>query len=219
MTSFGNRLTDESVGTPSVPEVQKTNSPTVISQTSTTYSGVALVVITRSEVNKGHTATFIYEPESPTGEGGVALNLISNNLKNSTMFVSGQNTDHATIKLTHTNKSGGESGDKEAAALNLNLVKGTEPGTECQGLRVCSEDDVPNAKGAWITCAQGTSSGGTLKNWFRVLFNGVMEFFDTETAEPKNVTSKPSAGRAKLIVDNKKLYFWNDTEATPKLIV
>ena len=188
-----------------------------VTQTNAAFGGVAFTVTSNSTVNKSHCITAFYEPENPAGEGGVALNAVSNNTKNSCVFVSGVNTDHATIKLTHTNKSGSEGGDNAAACLNLNMVKGAEGGTTCQGLRIGSEDEVPNAKGPYITAVRGT--GGSLVNLFRLLASGVFEMFEAEGAEPKLATTKPETGKVKFFFFNKKLFCWLSVDAEPKEIV
>ncbi len=153
--------------------------------TTTATAENAFEVISKNETAGAHTALLYYQAE-PAGEGGVALNLVSDNKNNSTVFVTSKNSTHASIKLTHTNASGSEAGDAAAAMLNLNAVKGSEGGTTVQGLRIGSEEATPNSKGPFATFVRGT--GGSLKNIFRFLPTAVLEMAEVES-EPGTAES------------------------------
>lgn len=81
-----------------------------------------------------HTAILLYQGTSAASS---ALNIVSNNTLYTALSVSGNESAHGTIKISHTKPDGS---DANAAALSINLKgNGSSPGTAAQGIYIYSE--------------------------------------------------------------------------------
>jgi hypothetical protein len=70
-------------------------------------------------IGSSHAST-IYNKNTST-INSVALNLVSDNVQDSTLFVSGKENNRGTIKAAHNNASGTAAGDASAAAISIDL--------------------------------------------------------------------------------------------------
>lgn len=86
--------------------------------------------------------------QAGTSGTGVALNLISDNPANSTVFVTGHELARGTIKVTHLNPGPGVADDAAAAALSVDLQYNGMAGTAAQGL--------------FITASEGPTTGNMI---------------------------------------------------------
>lgn len=94
----------------------------------------------KSTSTTDHTAT-IYKAATTGVDVAVALNVASDNLQSSAMYLSGCETDRGTLKITHENRSGTATGDANAAALSIDLQRDdSSGGSAAQGIFVTSTD-------------------------------------------------------------------------------
>jgi hypothetical protein len=86
-------------------------------------------------------AVTIYQASTTGVDVAAALNLISDNRETSAVYISGHETlPRGTLKVTHTNGGTLAGDDTSAAALSIDLKRGTAAGTACQGIFVTSTD-------------------------------------------------------------------------------
>jgi hypothetical protein len=93
-------------------------------------------------------AVTIYQAATSGSPGGVALNLISDNPSNSTVFVTGHESNRGTIKIAHLNPGAGATADTGSAALSIDLQRNTQGGTAAQGI--------------FVTATEGPTTGSLL---------------------------------------------------------
>jgi hypothetical protein len=65
---------------------------------------------------------------------GVGLNLISDNPDDSTMYLTGQQNDRGSLKITHKNPGPGAADDASSAAISIDLQHNGMGGTAAQGI-------------------------------------------------------------------------------------
>ena len=95
-------------------------------------SGVALSVRSTSTAPGEHAGVF-----NMAGEGGInnaGLNVVSANTAFSACEVSGHETGHGTLKISHVNPGPASTSDANAAALSIDLQDGAIGGTAAQGI-------------------------------------------------------------------------------------
>jgi len=80
-----------------------------------------------------HAAT-IYQAGTSGSPGGVALNLISDNPNNSTVFVTGHELNRGSVKIAHLNPGAGATADTGSAAVSIDLQRNGQGGTAAQGI-------------------------------------------------------------------------------------
>lgn len=86
------------------------------------------------------TAHALTARQAGTSGTGSALNIVSDNPEMSSTQVSGRETSTGTVKITHTNGGTTATADVNAAAVSIDLKKGTAPGTGARGLFITSTD-------------------------------------------------------------------------------
>jgi hypothetical protein len=74
--------------------------------------------------------------QAGTSGTGVALNVISDNSANSTIFVTGHETNRGTVKIAHLNPGAGAVADASAAGVSIDLQYNGQGGTAAQGIFV-----------------------------------------------------------------------------------
>jgi hypothetical protein len=96
-----------------------------------------------------HAATVYAAGSSGTG---VALNVINDKPGDSTMYVTGHESNRGTIKIAHLNPGSGATADASAAAISIDLQWNGEGGTAAQGI--------------FLTATEGPTTGNliTLRN-------------------------------------------------------
>jgi len=149
----------------------------------------ALRVVGESTVH--HAATIFQRSQSGTG---AALNVVSNNPEFSTLEVSGVESGHGTVKVSHTNTSGSPTGDANVALLSLEPHTGAEGGTAAQGIfmKSASAGNVGN----WITVRDFNN-----EKVFALKAEGLLEL-----KEQAEAPGKPEAGRAYLYMKGEHLF-------------
>lgn len=86
-------------------------------------------------------AVTIYQASTTGVDVAAALNLISDNRETSAAYFSGHETaPRGTVKISHTNGGTLAADDTSAAALSIDLKRGSAAGTACQGIFVTSTD-------------------------------------------------------------------------------
>lgn len=97
-------------------------------------------------------AVTIYQASTTGRDVAVALNVISDNRESSAMYLSGHELDRGTFKVTHTNGGTTPTADASAAAISIDLRRGTNTGTAAQGI--------------FLTATEGPTTGSliTLRN-------------------------------------------------------
>jgi len=135
------------------------------------------------ESTSHHAATILLKATAGTG---AALNVVSANRDFSTLEVSGVESSHGSIKVSHTNESGSPSGDANAAMLSLESHNGPEAGTAVQGILM--KPSAAGSTGNWITV-----KGYDNNKVFTLKANGLLEL-----KEQPEAPGKPEAGRAYL---------------------
>jgi len=138
-----------------------------------------------------HAATIFLKATSGTG---AALNLVSNNVGFSTLQVSGVESSHGSIKVSHTNESGSATGDANAAMLSLEPHNGNEGGTAVQGIYM--KPASPGNTGNWITI-----HGFDNDKVFALKSDGLLEL-----KEQTEAPGKPESGRAYIYLKGEHLF-------------
>ena len=129
---------------PSVPIAlaSGTGVPTAPSSSSTTpvsvsvLSGVAISAKSTSTTPGDHVAIFNLAADGGTNNAG--LNVVSKNTAFSAAEVSGHETAHGTLKISHVNPGSFPTSDANAAAVSIDLQAGNATGTAAQGIFIKS---------------------------------------------------------------------------------
>ena len=95
-------------------------------------SGVAVSAKSTSKTPGDHVAVFNLAANG--GTNNAALNVVSANTAFSASEVSGHETGHGTLKITHVNPGPDPRSDENAAALSIDLRAGQAEGTAAQGI-------------------------------------------------------------------------------------
>src|SRR5215831_94494 len=95
-------------------------------------SGVAISAKSTSIAPGDHVAVFNLAADGGTNNAG--LNVVSANTAFSACEVSGHETGHGTLKISHVNPGPDSTSDANAAALSIDLQAGTTGGTAAQGI-------------------------------------------------------------------------------------
>lgn len=98
----------------------------------TVSSGVALDAKSTSTVPGDHVAVLNLAADG--GTNNAALNVVSANTAFSAMEVSGHETGHGTLKVSHVNPGPDATSDANAAAISVDLQAGSAGGTAAQGI-------------------------------------------------------------------------------------
>jgi len=146
-------------------------------------SAAGEAVRAEGESTSHHAATILLKATAGTG---AALNVVSANRDFSTLEVSGVESSHGSIKVSHTNESGSPSGDANAAMLSLEPHNGPEAGTAVQGILM--KPSAAGSTGNWITV-----KGYDNNKVFALKADGLLEL-----KEQPEAPGKPEAGRAYL---------------------
>jgi hypothetical protein len=99
-------------------------------------SGVAISAKSTSTTPGDHVAVL-----NMAGNGGAnnaALNVVSANPAFSASEISGRETGHGTLKISHLNPGPAANSDANAAAISIDLRAGASDGTSAQGIFVTS---------------------------------------------------------------------------------
>jgi hypothetical protein len=102
----------------------------------TVSSGVAISGKSTSKVPGDHVAVFNMAADGGTNNAG--LNVVSANTAFSACEVSGHETAHGTLKISHVNPGPDRASDANAAAISIDLQAGKAGGTAAQGIFVKS---------------------------------------------------------------------------------
>src|SRR6202049_3037589 len=95
-------------------------------------SGVALSARSTSTSLGDHVA--VLNMAADGGTNNAALNVVSANTAFSACEVSGHETGHGTLKISHVNPGPNPTADANAAAISIDLQAGNAGGTEAQGI-------------------------------------------------------------------------------------
>src|SRR6516162_9791221 len=95
-------------------------------------SGVAVSAKSTSKTPGDHVAVFNLAADGGTNNAG--LNVVSANTAFSACEVSGHETGHGTLKISHVNPGPNPSSDANAAAISVDLQAGIAGGTAAQGI-------------------------------------------------------------------------------------
>ena len=95
-------------------------------------SGVAISARSTSTTPREHVGVFNLAADG--GPNNAALNIVSANTAFSAAEVSGHETGHGTLKVSHVNPGPGPAEDANAAAISVDLQSGTAGGTAAQGI-------------------------------------------------------------------------------------
>src|SRR6516162_3781629 len=98
----------------------------------TVSSGVAISAKSTSKTPGDHVAVFNLAADGGTNNAG--LNVVSANPAFSACEVSGHETGHGTLKISHVNPGNEATSDANAAAISIDLQAGEAPGTAAQGI-------------------------------------------------------------------------------------
>jgi hypothetical protein len=107
-----------------------TSSSTPISVT--VSAGVAISAKSTSTTSSDHVAVFNLAADG--GPNNAALNVVSANTAFSAAEVSGHETAHGTVKISHVNSGPVATSDANAAAISVDLRAGSAGGTAAQGI-------------------------------------------------------------------------------------
>jgi Hyaluronidase protein (HylP) len=102
----------------------------------TVSSGVAISAKSTSTTPGDHVAVFNLAADGGTNNAG--LNVVSANSAFSACEVSGHETAHGTLKISHVNPGPNAKSDANAAAISIDLQAGKATGTAAQGIFVKS---------------------------------------------------------------------------------
>src|SRR5260370_14205310 len=111
----------------------------------TVSSGVAVSVKSTSTTAGDHVGVFNLAANGGTNNAG--LNVVSANAAFSACEVSGHESGHGTLKISHVNPGPDHASDENAAALSIDLQAGAAGGTAAQGIFLKSTTRGP----AWKT--------------------------------------------------------------------
>ena len=95
-------------------------------------SGVAVSARSTSTTSGDHVGVFNLAADGGTNNAG--LNVVSANRASSACEVSGHETGHGTLKISHVNPGPNPSSDANAAAISVDLQAGIAGGTAAQGI-------------------------------------------------------------------------------------
>jgi hypothetical protein len=98
----------------------------------TVSSGVAVSAKSTSTTPRDHVGIFNLAADGGTNNAG--LNVVSANTAFSACEVSGHETGHGTVKISHVNPGPDATSDANAAALSIDLQAGEASGTAAQGI-------------------------------------------------------------------------------------
>ena len=98
----------------------------------TVSSGVAISARSTSKTSGDHVAVFNLAADGGTNNAG--LNVVSANTAFSACEVTGRETAHGTLKISHINPGSDPMSDANAAAISVDLQKGGAKGTAAQGI-------------------------------------------------------------------------------------
>jgi hypothetical protein len=98
----------------------------------TVASGVAISAKSTSKTPGDHVAVFNLAADG--GTNNASLNVISANTAFSACEVSGHETGHGTLKISHVNPGPSPTSDTNAAAISIDLQAGKAGGTVAQGI-------------------------------------------------------------------------------------
>jgi hypothetical protein len=85
-------------------------------------------------------AVTIYQAGTSGTDTASALNLISDNPLTSAVQITASENARGSVKISHRNHSGSATGDANAAAISIDLVRDGETGTAAQGIFVTATD-------------------------------------------------------------------------------
>jgi hypothetical protein len=95
-------------------------------------SGVAVSAKSTSTNAGDHVGVFNLAADGGTNNAG--LNVVSANTAFSACEVSGHESDHGTLKISHANPGPNPASDANAAAISIDLQSGNAGGTAAQGI-------------------------------------------------------------------------------------
>ena len=95
-------------------------------------SGVAISAKSTSTTPGDHVGVFNLAKDGGTNNAG--LNVVSANTAFSACEVTGHETGHGTLKISHVNPGGDPTSDANAAAISIDLQAGGAGGTAAQGI-------------------------------------------------------------------------------------
>jgi len=98
----------------------------------TVSSGVAISAKSTSKTPGDHVGVFNLAADGGTNNAG--LNVVSANSAFSACEVSGHETGHGTLKISHVNPGPNPTSDANAAAVSIDLQAGQARGTAAQGI-------------------------------------------------------------------------------------
>jgi hypothetical protein len=98
----------------------------------TVSKGVAISAKSTSTTPGDHVAVLVLAADGGTNNAG--LNVVSANTAFSACEVSGHETGHGTLKISHVNPGPDPASDANAAALSIDLQAGGAAGTAAQGI-------------------------------------------------------------------------------------
>jgi hypothetical protein len=98
----------------------------------TVSSGVAVSAKSTSTTSGDHVGVFNLAADGGTNNAG--LNVVSANTAFSACEVSGHETGHGTLKISHVNPGPDPESDADAAAISIDLRAGLAGGTAAQGI-------------------------------------------------------------------------------------
>jgi Hyaluronidase protein (HylP) len=98
----------------------------------TVSSGVAISARSTSKTPGDHVAVFNLAVDGGTNNAG--LNVVSANTAFSACEVTGHESAHGTLKISHINPGSDPMSDANAAAISVDLQKGGAKGTAAQGI-------------------------------------------------------------------------------------
>src|SRR5499425_3528544 len=98
----------------------------------TVSSGVAISAKSTSKTPGDHVAVFNLAADG--GTNNAALNVVSANTAFSASEISGHETGHGTLKISHVNPGPTANSDANAAAISVDLQAGRADGTSAQGI-------------------------------------------------------------------------------------
>jgi Hyaluronidase protein (HylP) len=98
----------------------------------TVSSGVAVSAKSTSKTPGDHVAVFNLATDG--GANNAGLNVVSANTAFSACEVSGHETGHGTLKISHVNPGPNPASDANAAAISIDLQAGKAGGTAAQGI-------------------------------------------------------------------------------------
>jgi hypothetical protein len=95
-------------------------------------SGVAISAKSTSTTSGDHVAVFNLAADG--GPNNAAMNIVSANTAFSAAEISGHETGHGTLKISHVNPGPEANSDANAAAISVDLQAGRADGTSAQGI-------------------------------------------------------------------------------------